>query len=213
MLFQGAESGDAQHARRRRGHTGRSENRVESFEPQIVLSAPHPLNHGDLDGSNGFVLDGSQRGGALGATIAGADVDHDGLADLLAAAPDGTGEPSAINILFGATQRPASVVADTSLDGQNRLIVSQSVPIDRLGLALESAGDFNGDATKISWSRPRDSSLTSVTKSFMCCSGPGSRFRRCSIRRPLTRCPAFESWRPGFNSRMVELASYDRLTM
>ena len=100
------------------------------------------LNLGDLDGSNGFRIDGainSARTSASMSTIA--DINGDGINDLIIGAPSG----SRVYVLFGTrTARPAAVPL-ANLDGTNGFEINGLENFHQLGFAASGLGDINGD--------------------------------------------------------------------
>lgn len=115
---------------------------------------PNPLPLSSLNGSNGFVLsltyaDNSLAYGAGGnATVTTADINNDGIADLIVGSPT----LSRVFVLFGhANPWPAlRDVQSSHLDGTDGFSVSTSEWICGgvyLGYGV-AAGDFNGDGIK-----------------------------------------------------------------
>ena len=107
---------------------------------------PAALDLSSLDGSNGFVITGSQDflGGA--ANSAG-DVNGDGVGDLIIGAPQASpnGQSSGSSfIIFGAATFSATFDVD-DLDGTNGFRVDGVAIQDGLGKDVSTAGDINGD--------------------------------------------------------------------
>lgn len=102
----------------------------------------------DLNGSNGFVINGVNPGGFSGGTVSNAgDVNNDGIDDFIIGAPGN--DANAANsgttyIVFGSTQLNAAVDL-SSLDGSNGLAINGIALDDGSGTNLSSAGDVNGD--------------------------------------------------------------------
>ena len=96
-----------------------------------------------LDGSNGFRLNGVDFFGQAGSSVASADMNGDGYADLIVGEFDffGTGDTY---VLFGKATGFAASVSVSSLDGTNGF--KFSAPKDTAaGSSVASAGDVNGD--------------------------------------------------------------------
>ena len=110
------------------------------------------LNLLDLNGTNGFRLNGVAAGDVSGLAVSGAgDVNGDGLADLLigarGAAPNGDFS-GASYVVFGrdTAQNPFPASLDLSdLDGTNGFRLNGVAAGDVSGNAVSSAGDVNGD--------------------------------------------------------------------
>lgn len=114
------------------------------------LSAAPPETFTELDGSNGFAVHGGNVFDLLGYSASGAgDIDRDGFADLLVAAPlgdpDGKQDAGEIYVIFGGTTDFAPVLGPAILDGLAGFQINGANPFDGAGVAVSSAGDFNGD--------------------------------------------------------------------
>jgi len=109
----------------------------------------NPVDLSELDGSNGFTIDGSDSDYLLGSSVSVAgDFNGDGLSDIIVGKPyiDGTDTGEAI-VLFGGDNVGASGTVDlSSLDGTNSLVIS-GIPSYGFGafFPVSDAGDFNGD--------------------------------------------------------------------
>jgi hypothetical protein len=103
------------------------------------------LNFFDLDGSNGFRLNGDALDYS-GKSVSGAgDVNGDGFDDLIIGAP-GTGDVrSGSYVVFGkgGVFDPSLNLSD--LDGSNGFVISGLSSYERLGSSVSGAGDVNGD--------------------------------------------------------------------
>jgi Ca2+-binding RTX toxin-like protein len=108
------------------------------------------LNLGNLNGLNGFQIEG-QPGDAAGADVQGAgDVNGDGFDDIIIGAPvaDRAGQPTTLNsgrayVVFGKAAGFGTTLSLSLLDGINGF---QIEGIDGgLGGAVSHAGDINGD--------------------------------------------------------------------
>ena len=110
---------------------------------------PASLELSDLDGTNGFRLDGA-AGDRSGIAVSSAgDVNGDGLADLLIGA-DGESpnrdRPGASYVVFGRDTGPFPATFDlSSLDGTNGFRLNGVAAGERSGSRVSAAGDVNGD--------------------------------------------------------------------
>jgi hypothetical protein len=98
-----------------------------------------------LDGSNGFVINGTSR-----LVISGSDINADGIADLIISAPyadpNGITNAGSTYVVFGGTTVGAGgIVEASSLDGSNGFVINGINPGDFLGGSVISRSDINGD--------------------------------------------------------------------
>ncbi|WP_052055729.1 FG-GAP repeat protein [Myxosarcina sp. GI1] len=114
------------------------------------------LNLTELDGKNGFTVSGINDGDRLGAEVNNAgDINGDGFDDLILSAPFAA-EPKTetqqyypynqgeVYIIFGSNNFAKNLDLN-SLDGSNGFMIRGLANDARLGEAVSSAGDFNGD--------------------------------------------------------------------
>ena len=115
---------------------------------------PLALELADLDGSNGFRMEGVAQDARTGVAVAGAgDVNGDGVADLLVGADDASpkGRFSAGNtyVVFGRNSAAGEVfpaIVDLAgLDGTQGFGVVGASTGDDSGRAVSASGDMNGD--------------------------------------------------------------------
>jgi len=124
-------------------------NAGESYVVFGSASNGAALNLADLDGSNGFVVNGINNGDRLGRSFTGAgDVNGDGLDDVVIGAfyADGNGSSFAGEsyVIFGATSNSA-VLDLTNLNGTNGFTINGVANFSTLGRSVSIAGDINGD--------------------------------------------------------------------
>lgn len=105
----------------------------------------------DLNGANGFVLNGVTSGDRSGVAVSAAgDLNADGVADLLIgaryAAPNSQNSAGASYVVFGGASVGGSGVIELSnLNGTNGFVLDGVTSGDQSGRAVSAAGDINGD--------------------------------------------------------------------
>jgi len=104
-----------------------------------------------LDGTNGFAINGERVGDQAGFGVSRAgDLNNDGYGDLIIGARDadsnGNIDAGAAYVVFGGETVGSNGSLELSeLDGSDGFTVQGKNVGDRLGLAVSSAGDINGD--------------------------------------------------------------------
>ena len=110
------------------------------------------LDLSDLDGTNGFILNGIDAIDESGVSVSSAgDVNGDGYDDLIIGAhradPDGDNQAGETYLVYGGASAPGTngVLDLSDLDGTNGFILNGIDADDRSGRSVSSAGDVNGD--------------------------------------------------------------------
>ena len=107
------------------------------------------LDLGDLDGTNGFQLNGIDNSDRTGFSISAAgDVNGDGIGDLIIGAPfaDPNGLSSGESyVVFGTSSGFAATLALSSLGGTTGFRIDGVSSGDSSGRSVSGAGDVNGD--------------------------------------------------------------------
>ena len=107
------------------------------------------LNLTDLDGSNGFVINGIDEGARLGRSVSTAgDINGDGIDDLVIGAPYADPNNS-INagksyVVFGGQDFSRPLNPD-DLNGSNGFVINGIAADNKSGWSVSNAGDINGD--------------------------------------------------------------------
>ena len=108
------------------------------------------LNLATLDGTNGFVVPGLDRGDDAGRSVSEAgDINGDGFDDLIIGAP-GANRGSLLNrgasyVLFGGSDGFEASFNLGTLNGTNGFALFGFESSDRTGFSVSGAGDVNGD--------------------------------------------------------------------
>ena len=110
------------------------------------------LDLSDLDGTNGFILNGIDARDFSGFSVSSAgDINGDGYDDLIIGAyeadPGGDSDAGETYIVYGGANAPGTggVLDLSDLDGTNGFILSGIDGDDQSGRSVSSAGDVNGD--------------------------------------------------------------------
>ncbi|EDX82843.1 FG-GAP repeat domain protein [Synechococcus sp. PCC 7335] len=113
------------------------------------------LRPNSLDGSNGFIIEGTKVYSESGFSVSGAgDFNGDGFDDLIIGAPyTSTGayvvekgdEPGESYVVFGTDAGFGAVFELSSIDGSNGFVLTGIDTDDSSGFSVSGAGDINGD--------------------------------------------------------------------
>ena len=133
------------------------------------------LDLSDLDGTNGFILNGIDRYDFSGWSVSSAgDVNGDGYDDLIIGAfgadPNGDRNAGETYVIYGGASAPGTdgVLDLSDLDGTNGFILTGIDADDQSGRSVSSAGDVNGDGYDdliigAHWADPNGNSLAGET--------------------------------------------------
>jgi hypothetical protein len=108
------------------------------------------FNLWDLDGSNGFAINGIAEGDQLGWSVSSAgDVNGDGIDDLIIGAryaePNGITNAGQSYVVFGSNSGFGAGLDLSTLNGSNGFALNGIAAFDKSGSSVSSAGDVNGD--------------------------------------------------------------------
>jgi len=111
---------------------------------------PAKFRLSDLDGSNGFVIEGIDADDKSGISVSDTgDINNDGIADLIIAAysadPNGQSSAGESYVVFGRGSGFVSPFALSTLDGSNGFVIEGINTGDLSGIQVNGAGDINGD--------------------------------------------------------------------
>ena len=111
---------------------------------------PPVINLANLDGTNGFRLDGIDMFDSSGISVSSAgDVNGDGFEDVIIGAssadPNGNSRAGESYVVFGAAGGFAPSMSLAALDGTNGFRLDGIDAGDLSGTSVSSAGDVNGD--------------------------------------------------------------------
>jgi len=108
------------------------------------------FNLSDLNGSNGFVLNGINANDISGVSVSSAgDINNDGIDDLIIGAPgadpNGNSDAGQSYVVFGSSNSFSASFELSSLNGSNGFILNGIAENDNSGDSVSAAGDINGD--------------------------------------------------------------------
>ena len=115
-----------------------------------AAGGPASLKLSELDGSNGFRIDGAFDGDDVGRAVGGAgDVNGDGFDDIIVGGvndgPYGFTGPGQAYVVFGSDQGFPASLALATLDGTDGFRIEGEELGDYAGRSVSGAGDINGD--------------------------------------------------------------------
>ncbi|WP_353930029.1 putative Ig domain-containing protein [Okeanomitos corallinicola TIOX110] len=122
-------------------------NGISSGQSYVVFGNASPVL--DLNGSNGFAINGINGGDFSGRSVSSAgDINGDGFDDLIIGAffADPNGSTSGQSyVVFGSSSGFSSSLNLSTLNGSNGFAINGINANDRSGRSVSSAGDINGD--------------------------------------------------------------------
>jgi hypothetical protein len=122
---------------------------IEPLESRIAPAFAAHFDLADLNGHNGFKLNGVAAHDLAGARVSDAgDVNGDGFADVIIGAPDADPHGSysgAAYVVFGKAGGFGPDLNLSALNGRNGFKLVGAAEYDRAGISVSRAGDFNGD--------------------------------------------------------------------
>ncbi len=102
------------------------------------------LELSDLDGTNGFTLNGIDTYDRAGSAVAAGDINGDGVEDLIIGTSNYYNDPEEVYVVFGDTSGFSASLELSDLDGTNGFTLNGINTDDRAGSAV-APGDINGD--------------------------------------------------------------------
>ncbi|MDY6938998.1 MAG: hypothetical protein SWY16_15165 [Cyanobacteriota bacterium] len=136
------------------GATGGDPNGDSAGESYVVFGQSGgfaaSLNLSNLDGSNGFILNGIDAFDLSGRSVSSAgDINGDGFDDIVIGAAfansNGNNLAGESYVVFGQSGGFSSSVNLSNLDGSNGFVLNGIDAFDQSGFSVSNAGDVNGD--------------------------------------------------------------------
>lgn len=131
---------------------GSASHRSKTTEGQSYVmfgsknSFPPVFDLKNLDGKNGFIINGIRDGDFSGSSVSGAgDVNDDTVDDLIIGAPGAYSNTGQSYVVYGNTKGFPPVFDLKNLDGKNGFAINGITTYDRTGNSVCGAGDINND--------------------------------------------------------------------
>ncbi|MEH2047827.1 beta strand repeat-containing protein [Nostoc sp.] len=114
------------------------------------LGSGGTFNLSDLNGTNGFLINGIAEDDNSGYSVSNAgDINNDGVDDLIIgslASPNGNYHAGQSYVVFGGTNLGSGGTLNlSSLNGTNGFLINGIATFDSLGYSVSNVGDINGD--------------------------------------------------------------------
>lgn len=106
---------------------------------------PATINLADLNGGNGFTINGRAVSDSGYAVSGAGDVNDDGISDIIIGAPYTGNSVGQSYIVFGSEEPWDAVINLSNLNGTNGFFINGIHPSDSSGCSVSGAGDVNGD--------------------------------------------------------------------
>ncbi len=125
-------------------YTGDTGNDVQLIP--LVPIQPGVVKLGELDGTNGFIVNGQSNGDYTGGSVSSAgDFNGDGFADFIIGAEAADAGFGAAYVVFGKTTGFPNPLSLSGLSGTDGFKMQVGDSNTHLGLRVNKAGDVNGD--------------------------------------------------------------------
>lgn len=130
------------------------EGREDAGQAYVIFGSdtfPTSMALSDINGTNGFAINGVDPGDRLGWSVGGGgDINGDGVPDIVLGAfgadPSGVDNAGATYIIFGFGHSNYPHPLDLSvLNGADGFVIEGASPTDESGFSVAIAGDFNDD--------------------------------------------------------------------
>lgn len=129
---------------------GDSSANNKTGQSYVIFGSKEPwpaiVNLFDLNGKNGFIIDGINPGDNSGVSVSGVgDLNGDGIDDIIIGANGANNNAGQSYVVFGSKEPWPSLLDLNTLNGKNGFILNGIHSGDKSGTSVSGVGDINGD--------------------------------------------------------------------
>ncbi|MEH2152464.1 integrin alpha [Nostoc sp.] len=121
-------------------------SQISNLKTKKKLMANSAFNLSNLNGANGFILNGITAGDKSGFSVSGAgDINGDGFDDVIIGAYRALSDSGQSYVVFGSGSGFSPTLNLSTLNGTNGFAINGIAAGNQSGRAVSNAGDINGD--------------------------------------------------------------------